>query len=73
MVNIISQHPNSALILALDSAHLHLYDKSEREGRKLGHITLTPNSSDELTALCRKLSVILPEPLALDATMQIQF
>ena len=73
MVNIISQHPNSALILALDSAHLHLYDKSEREGRKLGHITLTPSSSDELTALCRKLSVILPEPLALDAMMQIQF
>ncbi|MFC3902205.1 5-(carboxyamino)imidazole ribonucleotide synthase [Acinetobacter marinus] len=72
MVNIISQYPKTESVLALDSAHLHLYDKSEREGRKLGHITLTPKSKDELTAQCRALSQILPESLALNENMQIE-
>lgn len=40
MVNIIiGQHPKSEDVLALEGAHLHLYNKSEREGRKIGHIT----------------------------------
>ena len=72
MVNIISQYPKTESVLALDSAHLHLYDKSEREGRKLGHITFTPKSKDELTAQCRALSRILPEPLALNENIQIE-
>ncbi len=29
--------------------------KSEREGRKIGHITLMPNDSAELTRLCRAI------------------
>lgn len=71
MVNIIGQHPDMSAVLALDGAHLHLYDKSEREGRKLGHITLMPNNSQQLTALCRQLAAILPEPLALTSDMHI--
>lgn len=71
MVNIIGQHPDSAQVLALDSAHLHLYGKSERVGRKLGHITLTPQQPEQLTDLCRALAKILPNPLALSEDMTI--
>ena len=71
MINIIGQHPKSEAVLALNGAHLHLYNKSERTGRKLGHITLMPNNSDELTDLCRQLAKILPVPLALTTDMNI--
>lgn len=71
MVNVIGQHPDVAAVLALDGAHLHLYDKSEREGRKLGHITLMPKNPTMLTTLCQQLAEILPEPLALTKETQI--
>ncbi|WLF83260.1 5-(carboxyamino)imidazole ribonucleotide synthase [Moraxella sp. ZY210820] len=71
MVNIIGQHPNSADVLVLNGAHLHLYNKNERQGRKLGHITLMPNDSQQLTDLCRQLANILPNPLALSDDMTI--
>ena len=71
MVNIIGQHPKFEDVLALTGAHLHLYNKTEREGRKIGHITLMPNDSTELTALCRQLAKILPNPLALSEDMSI--
>jgi 5-(carboxyamino)imidazole ribonucleotide synthase len=71
MINIIGQHPKSEAVLALNGAHLHLYNKSERAGRKLGHITLMPNNTDDLTDLCRQLANILPVPLALTDDMKI--
>ena len=71
MVNIIGQHPKSEGVLALNGAHLHLYNKTEREGRKLGHITLMPVNSEDLVGLCRQLAQILPEPLALKADMTL--
>lgn len=71
MVNIIGQHPNSADVLALNGAHLHLYNKSERQGRKLGHITLMPNDSQQLSNLCQQLAKILPNPLSLTDDMTV--
>ena len=71
MVNIIGQYPKTEDVLALEGAHLHLYDKTEREGRKIGHITLMPNDSTELTTLCRQLAKILPNPLSLSEDMTI--
>ena len=71
MVNIIGQHPKTEDVLALNGAHLHLYNKTEREGRKIGHITLMPNDAAELTDLCRQLAKILPNPLALSADMSL--
>jgi 5-(carboxyamino)imidazole ribonucleotide synthase len=40
MVNLIGFAPDLREVLALDGAHLHLYGKDEREGRKVGHVTL---------------------------------
>lgn len=40
MVNIIGKLPPNNAILKINSAHLHLYDKTPRAGRKMGHINL---------------------------------
>lgn len=40
MHNIIGELPNTQEVLHNVNAHLHLYDKSPRPGRKLGHITI---------------------------------
>ncbi len=40
MLNLIGKLPASEAVLAQPDAHLHLYDKAPRGGRKLGHINL---------------------------------
>lgn len=65
MVNIIGQHPDRAEILALNGVHLHLYGKTERPGRKLGHITIMPADSSQLPSIMQQLAQRLPQPLAL--------
>jgi 5-(carboxyamino)imidazole ribonucleotide synthase len=40
MVNLIGGVPDLASLLALRGAHVHLYGKAPRPGRKLGHVTL---------------------------------
>jgi 5-(carboxyamino)imidazole ribonucleotide synthase len=39
MVNLVGTAPPVADVLAIPDAHLHLYGKSPRPGRKLGHVT----------------------------------
>ena len=41
MVNIIGTLPDPAAVTAVRGAHLHLYDKAPRPGRKLGHVNIT--------------------------------
>lgn len=48
MFNIIGEHPDAARVLAIPDAHLHLYGKSERPGRKLGHISLRSRTREDL-------------------------
>ncbi|MBM3222715.1 MAG: 5-(carboxyamino)imidazole ribonucleotide synthase [Candidatus Tectomicrobia bacterium] len=56
MLNIIGCLPPSRAVLAVPGAHLHLYDKTPRPGRKLGHVTLRHNDPNalrrQLTQLC---------------------
>ena len=40
MVNIIGALPDPAEVLAVEGAHLHLYGKEPRPGRKIGHVTV---------------------------------
>lgn len=44
MVNLVGEIPAAQDILNIDGAHLHLYDKSPRPGRKVGHINLVADS-----------------------------
>jgi 5-(carboxyamino)imidazole ribonucleotide synthase len=54
MFNLIGSAPPPADVLAVPGAHLHLYGKEPRPGRKLGHITLvepTPAGEEQILAL----------------------
>jgi 5-(carboxyamino)imidazole ribonucleotide synthase len=48
MYNFIGTAPPAAEVLANPDAHLHLYGKSPRPGRKVGHVTLRAGSAVEL-------------------------
>lgn len=48
MINLIGELPDSAQVLAVPSAHLHLYGKEPRPSRKLGHVTLRAPSFDQM-------------------------
>ena len=58
MVNIIGRLPEPEQVLRHRDAHLHLYGKGVRPGRKLGHITLR---GDETHALRRRAEELLRE------------
>ena len=60
MINIIGEQGPIDKALTLKNAHLHLYNKTEREGRKLGHITITANTLDELNTSLETLSDFTP-------------
>jgi len=53
MVNLIGELPDAEEVLAVENTHLHLYGKSPRPGRKLGHVTVR---SDKLERLQQRLS-----------------
>jgi 5-(carboxyamino)imidazole ribonucleotide synthase len=48
MVNLIGALPDSTAILAIPGAHLHLYGKQLRAGRKVGHVTIRADAFGEL-------------------------
>jgi len=50
MLNLIGRWPEPAAILAVPGAHLHLYGKEPRRGRKVGHVTLRAADSSALAA-----------------------
>lgn len=60
MVNIIGELPDPAAITALPFAHLHLYDKAPRPGRKLGHVNITGRDADEVAEGVARVCSALP-------------
>jgi 5-(carboxyamino)imidazole ribonucleotide synthase len=46
MLNLIGVQPDFKEVLRIDNAHLHWYGKSVRPGRKVGHITVTGETSE---------------------------
>ena len=46
MVNLIGALPDAEEVLYVEGAHLHLYDKEPRPGRKVGHITVRSDSPE---------------------------
>ena len=60
MVNIIGEPPDPAAVAALPLAHLHLYDKSPRPGRKLGHVNITGRDTSEVAEGIARVCRVLP-------------
>jgi 5-(carboxyamino)imidazole ribonucleotide synthase len=70
MLNLIGETPEAAEVLAVRDAHLHLYGKSPRAGRKLGHVTLRASSSEQLASRLSELSSFFHRPdYCLDAVL----
>ena len=70
MLNLIGELPDSADVLVIRDAHLHLYGKSPRAGRKLGHITLRAASAEQLASRLAELPGFFHRPeFCLDAVL----
>lgn len=61
MVNVIGREGDPAEILAIEDAHLHRYGKSERAGRKLGHVNLVAPTHAALMEKVRACAALLPD------------
>lgn len=69
MVNLIGETPELERMLALPGAHVHLYGKSPRPGRKLGHVTFCAASPDEARSAAHGLTKMIAtdsSPASLD-------
>ena len=70
MLNLIGDLPESSEVLAVPDAHLHLYGKSSRPGRKLGHVTLRAASPERLALRLSELPAFFHRPdFCLDAAL----
>jgi 5-(carboxyamino)imidazole ribonucleotide synthase len=58
MVNFIGGLPLYEDVLAITGAHLHLYGKEPRKGRKVAHATLRAETDGQLAQLIQRLVVI---------------
>ena len=61
MVNLIGAVPDPAAVAGIPGAHLHLYGKGSRPGRKLGHVTVRSDEAERLEELTLKLEVLLAD------------
>jgi 5-(carboxyamino)imidazole ribonucleotide synthase len=59
MLNIIGEAPALSDLLAVGGAHVHVYGKQPRPGRKLGHITVTADTADAARARLDELRAIV--------------
>ena len=70
MLNLIGNLPESSEVLAVPDAHFHLYGKSPRPGRKLGHVTLRAASPERLALRLSALPAFFHRPdFCLDAAL----
>lgn len=59
MLNLIGSLPQSTDVLAIPGAHLHLYGKAPRPGRKLGHVTVLHSDPNTLAARLAQLRQLI--------------
>ena len=59
MLNVIGRWPSRAELLRIPGASLYDYGKTERAGRKLGHLTVTAPDAASLTTRVRTLESLL--------------
>lgn len=71
MLNLIGEVPEPSELLGVPDTHLHLYGKSLRPGRKVGHVTLRADSSEALRQQIDRLPAFFQRPeFCLDQTVR---
>lgn len=65
IVNLLGDVPERASVLAVPGAHLHLYDKRPRPGRKVGHVTVRAGGHGQLRDRMRRIESLLPSRVSL--------
>jgi 5-(carboxyamino)imidazole ribonucleotide synthase len=58
MINLIGSLPDAREVAAIPGAHLHLYGKAPRAGRKLGHVTVRSAEAERLDELILKVEAL---------------
>jgi len=58
MANLIGTSGDLQSLLAISGAHVHLYGKQEREGRKIGHVTFVGSSEAALEDGVRRAAMV---------------
>jgi 5-(carboxyamino)imidazole ribonucleotide synthase len=51
MYNIIGDKPDIKMLLKVPDTHVHLYGKTPRPGRKIGHVTLWGSTEENALAV----------------------
>ena len=62
MLNLIGELPETREVLSVPDAHLHLYGKTARPGRKLGHLTVRAANPEALSERLGKLPEFFQRP-----------
>jgi 5-(carboxyamino)imidazole ribonucleotide synthase len=62
MVNLIGELPDAEQLLRVPNTHLHLYGKTPRPGRKLGHVTVRADQSEKLQQRLNDLPEFFQRP-----------
>ncbi len=60
MVNFIGELPDLGKLVQFSGLHLHLYGKSPKPGRKIGHATLTAATDADLAVALAQLGKLIP-------------
>lgn len=63
MLNIIGDLPDGAAVAGIPGAHLHLYDKTPRPGRKLGHVNVSGRDEAAVRETARRVRKVLSGPV----------
>jgi 5-(carboxyamino)imidazole ribonucleotide synthase len=61
LVNLVGAPPDPAAVLRLPDTHLHLYGKTERPGRKVGHVTTRAADAQTLAQRLDDLRRLIPD------------
>ena len=60
MINLIGQIPDVNALAAIPGAHIHVYDKAPRPGRKLGHVNVTGDDEEAVMQTVERVWALLP-------------
>ncbi|MGI9627949.1 MAG: 5-(carboxyamino)imidazole ribonucleotide synthase [Longimicrobiales bacterium] len=69
MVNLIGTLPDTAAVVAVPGARLHLYGKSPRPGRKLGHVNVLGDDWTQVLDRVAQLQAAMPQGVSLPAPL----